>query len=182
MPETFDINPSDPVFAKHKGKFPVNGLIQALEDYDKYVTKEGRNVSKENWLGTALQESGFGKYVGGWGMPPIPTGQRKGGFFLKPSSNPMNGNPDENFYNKIATPKREKDSNYNADTDFAAHKLDEGKKKFGTDEKAARWYNWYDKVPREKLPQLGKEIMSNPTVQKIMGMLALEKANVSMEY
>jgi hypothetical protein len=44
--------------------------------------------------------------------------------------------------------------------------------KFNSPEKAARWYNYYDKVPREKLPQLGRDVLNNPAVQEIVKKLS----------
>jgi len=225
MADSFYLRPTDPAFVKHKGSFPLAGAEQALQDYETYVVKEGRSVPKDLWMGTALQESGLGKYE--WGGYRGGIGKKK---YNTPvaARNPQVGNmmmavPPLNYLERqvdrfapnwrstlnpenLLDRSREKLDAFrqlpesmrpykdiseatkaviNAhkdksawlgmmarglyeDSDYAAHKLDEGMKKFGTAEKASRWYNYYDKVPRERLPGLGRDVLATPEVQEIM--------------
>lgn len=231
MGDTFYLKPSNPAFKKHKGEHSMALLEKVLNDYGKYVTGEGRKISKESWVGTAMQESTLGKYAYG-GKRPGGVGLNKynvGIALSNPSKhdNVMFALPDRDYYLKnqkrfapdwaakyisdgrdVRTPEVDqslydqaayiakitgkknlgnvmrkhlfpyikisatKDSmarqGWNDRTDFAAQKLQEGLDKFKTPEKASRWYNVHDPVPREAIPQLGKEILSNPRVKQFV--------------
>lgn len=180
MGSNFYFEPSDPAFKAHKGYLPRQGLINMLKAYDKHVVREGRNVDLPTWLGTAVQESTLskGNLESNNPMFAMPffdekyvnkTAKQRGIITSLPvgKENEITSH-DRKMTNAARIMDHMLDRGINPFHDYAAYKLDEGMKKFGTPEKASRWYNWYDTVPREKLPQLGRDLLANPTVKEIM--------------
>lgn len=205
------VQPSHPAFKKHKGRFSLDDIARTLADYRTYVKGRQRSVPLDLWLGTALQESGFGKYDDGSTMqslPPIDFDPSKSAFdsperysrtlaqHLVPKDWSAQVLKSQEYpgqlYDQATTRAQVHSSSlpqtlremlrarqhallwqalrspdFNLDADFAAFKLDEGVRKFKSPKKAARWYNYYDKTPRERLPDLGRDVLKNTSVQSL---------------
>jgi hypothetical protein len=177
MAANFYFEPSDRAFKAYGGFLPKDGVFNAVRDYDKYVTGAGRSIPLDLWLGTALKESTLGRFMKNDKGQPVamPKGT------IHP--NPMQAMPDDDNYWKV-TGKRfgvtDKDGGFanvagamqskgiDPYVDYAAHKLQEGIDKFKTPERASRWFNTGDATPREKIPNLGKDLLKNSTVQQIV--------------
>ena len=177
MAANFYFQPSDQAFAKHEGYLPKNGVFNALKAYDKYVVGEGRSIPLDLWLGTALQETTLGRFFRGddGKLVAMPKGE------VHP--NPMQAMPDDDkYWQKMAAKYGGKinggDFSEVGDAmvkkgvdpliDFAAFKLQEGIDRFKTPERASRWYNTGDPVPRERIPSLGQDLKKNSTVKQII--------------
>lgn len=182
MGSNFYFKPSDEVFAAHEGWLPKAGVAKSLGGYDKYVTGEGRNVDLATWLGTALQEGTFGN-SNSLDINPMWSHPYKDSKYINSQAKKYNviisiprvaqpkefhGLTESEYVNQDRVQSAMRDRGMNIHLDYAAHKLDEGKKKFGSNEMASRWYNVNDPVPREKLPRLGRDILGNTTVQQII--------------
>lgn len=188
MGSNFYFEPSDPAFKAHKGYLPKEGLIHSLGAYDKYVKGEGRKVDLPTWLGTAIQEGTLSKNEVRsnsdlrathsnpmWANPLldekyVDTVAKQRGIItsIPIGKEDVIARHDRKMSNIARIMDYMQDRGINPFHDYAAYKLDEGMRRFGTPEKASRWYNWYDTVPREKLPQLGRDLLANPTVKEIM--------------